>query len=61
MYYELCGMLSKCLVPKMLYYYVAFFLFCLHYVNIRFMNVCMQFFMYYNPGFIKHGQIPIET
>ena len=56
-----CGMLSRSLVPKMLYYCVAFFLFCLHYVNIRLMNVCMQFFIYCHLGFRKYGKISAET
>ena len=62
MFYELCGMLSRSLGKKNAILLCGImFLFCVRYVNIRFMNVCMQFYIYYHPGFIKHGQISAET
>ena len=55
MYYELCDMLSKSLGKKNVILLCGImFLFCVRYVNIRFMNVCMQFYIYYHLGFIKH-------
>ena len=63
MYYELCGVLSTSFGKKMLYYYVelCFSFMCAMLIFVSCMNVCMQFYIYYHPGFIKHGQISEET
>ena len=62
MYYELCGMLSRSLGKKNVILLCGImFIFCVRYGNIRFMNVCMQFYIYYHPVCIKHGKILTET
>ena len=63
MYYELCGVLSTSFGKKMLYYYVelCFSFMCAMLIFVSCMNVCMQFYIYYHPGFIKHGKISKET
>ena len=58
MYYELCGVLSTSFGKKNAILLCGImFLFSVRYVNIRFMHMCMQFYIYYHPSFIKHGQI----
>ena len=63
MYYELCGVLSTSFGKNMLYYYVelCFSFMCAMLIFVPCMNVCMQFYIYYHPGCIKHGQISEET
>ena len=64
MYYELCGMFSRSFGKKNAILLCGImFLFFVRYVNNRFMHECVYaiLYIYYIPGFIKHGQISVET